>query len=150
MEKADFDEYINKRYINQIHWYDKKAGYYHTLYIIIQWNTIIFSALTPVLIEMQINLPTYQFLKMIPIITSVIVAILTAAIKTFGFQEYWVSYRTTAETLKKELYIYRACADDYANIQDKEALFVQRVENLISREHTMWLDTSTSEEKEKG
>jgi len=41
--------------------------------------------------------------------------------------------------LKKEIQLYEAGIGEYANAEDKEALFVERVENLISRENTLWL-----------
>jgi hypothetical protein len=69
-------------------------------------------------------------------VISLIVAILVSSLKTFNFQENWVSYRTTAETLKKELIFFRAETGPYENVKDMKNLFVQRVESLISRRHT--------------
>ena len=68
-----------------------------------------------------------------------LVAIVASALKTFKFQENWINYRTTCETLKKEIHFYEAGIGEYANAEDKEVLFVERVENLISRENTLWL-----------
>jgi hypothetical protein len=80
-------------------------------------------------------------------LTSVIVAILTAALKTFKYQENWLNYRTTCETLRKEKYFYEAGLVEYASADDKEAAFVERVESLISRENTMWVSTHRAETK---
>lgn len=135
MNSQDFGKYLKERYYPQIDWYDKKAEQNKHKYIVLQWSIIIFSAITPIIIALDL-------VKPIPIIISSIVAILTTGIKTFKFQENWINYRTTCETLKKEIYFYNAGTNEYANVKDKEAKFVERVESLISRENTFWLTTS--------
>ena len=78
-------------------------------------------------------------LRWIAIISSGIVAVGTALVKTFKYQENWINYRTTCETLRKEKHYYDAKLYDYRDAKDPEALFVERVEALISRENTLWL-----------
>jgi len=75
------------------------------------------------------------------------VAILASVLKIFKYQENWINYRTTCETLKKELYFYDAGLNDYSSSKDKEAHFVERVESLISRENTLWLSIHKEEKK---
>ena len=141
MNSQDFEKYLKERYYPQIDWYDKKAVQNKHKYTMLQWGLIILSAITPIIIALDL-------VKPIPIIISSFVAILTTGIKTFKFQENWINYRTTCETLKKEIHFYSAGTDDYANIKDKEAKFVERVESLISRENTLWLTISKNEVKE--
>jgi hypothetical protein len=141
MNSQEFERYLKERYFPQIDWYDKKAKQNKRIYIVFQWILIILSAATPIIIALDLAKP-------IPIIISAIVAILTTGIKTFKFQENWINYRTTCETLKKEIHFYKACIDDYASVKDKEAKFVERVESLISRENTLWLIISKKEVKE--
>ena len=66
------------------------------------------------------------------------IAILASTVKTFKFQDNWINYRTTHEILKGEIYLYKGNIDDYAKTNDKEALFIKRVENMISRENVLW------------
>ena len=139
MDTERFQNYLKERYYDQINWYDNKSLWNQKWYRRLQGGLIVFSAMTPVLIAIDWRLPTYPLLRWIPIITAVLVAILASALKTFKFQENWINYRTTCETLKKEIYFYEVGIDEYANAEDKEALFVERVENLISRENTLWL-----------
>jgi hypothetical protein len=139
MDTEKFQKYLKERYYDQTNWYDTKSLWNQKWYRRLQWGLIVFSAMTPVLIAIDWGLPTYPLLRWVPIITSVFVAILASALKTFKFQENWINYRTTCETLKKEIQFYEAGIGEYANAEDKEALFVERVENLISRENTLWL-----------
>ena len=83
----------------------------------------------------------------LPTLTAVAVAILTTGLKTFKYQENWINYRSTCETLRKEKRFYDAGLGDYGNTKDKEALFVDRVESMISRENTMWVRTHKPEIK---
>ena len=84
------------------------------------------------------------------VVISAIVAIGTTALKTFKYQENWINYRTTCETLRKEIHFYNAGVGEHKDTNDREALFVERVEALISRENTMWLTTRRPKtEKEK-
>ncbi len=39
--------------------------------------------------------------------------------------------------LKKEINFYDGDSGDYNNSDDKEAIFIQNIENLISREHNL-------------
>ena len=139
MDTDKFQKYIKERYHDQINWYDNKSLWNQKWYRRLQWGLIVFSAMTPVLIAIDWRLPTYPLLRWVPIVTSVLVAILASALKTFKFQENWLNYRTTCETLKKEIHFYEAGIGEYANAEDKETLFVERVENLISREHSLWI-----------
>ncbi len=108
---------------------------------------IILSAITPVLIEIDTDLLPSELFGRLALLTSLSVAILTSALKTFKYQENWINYRTTCETLRKESYFYEAELGEYRDAERKESLFVDRVENLISRENTMWVSTQKLERK---
>ena len=137
----NFDEYLKKRYEDQVEWYSNKSSKNKLYYQIFQWTAIVFSASLPVLV---VVIPT-KF-TLITSGLSVILAITTTALKTFKFQEIWINYRTIAETLKKEKYYFDAEVSEYADVDDKEHLFVERVEALISRENTLWIATHTRRE----
>ena len=149
MNADDFQKYLKDRYYHQVNWYDVKAARNQRQYKRFQWGLIIFSALTPVMITLDWSLPYQTVLRWVPLVTSVFVAIMTAALKTFGYQENWINYRTTCETLKKEIQFYEAGISDYSSVNDKEALFVERVENLISRENTLWLSSRKEQVKKQ-
>lgn len=143
MDQVRFQEYIRGRYEDQIQWYSKNSTKNKSYYMGFQWGVIIFSAIIPVMV---VSIPDDD--KWFTAFISVILAIGTAALKTFKFQEHWINYRTISETLKKEKFFYDAGLDDYGNVQDREALFVDRVEALISRENTLWVTTHIPMEAE--
>lgn len=53
------------------------------------------------------------------------------------FQENWIKYRTTAESLKKEKYLFQTRVQPYDGGEPLPVL-VQRVETLVSQENTNW------------
>ena len=134
MEEEEFEEYLKERYKCQVQWYDNKSAQNQRYYQRFQWAAIIISASVPVLV---VSMP--DKFKWITAILSTVLAIATAALKAFKFQENWISYRTIAETLKKEKHYYDASATEYATVEDKKRLFIERVEALISRENTLWM-----------
>ena len=144
MEKEKFENYLKERYGDQVKWYSSKSSQHKRYYQRFQWTAIIISASLPVLV---LAMPLR--LEYVTVSLSVILAITTTALKTFKFQEIWLNYRTTAETLKKEKFYYDARAMEYATAENKEQLFVERVEALISRENTLWMATHTKKEDKK-
>ena len=148
MNKEDFQKYVKERYEGQISWYDKKSIGNQKMYKRFQWVVIMLSAITPVLVAIvainpEANETSWLLTKTswLAVGISALVAIGTTALKTFKYQENWISYRTTCETLRKEIHFYNASVGEYKDTDDREALFVERVEALISRENTMWLTT---------
>jgi hypothetical protein len=55
-------------------------------------------------------------------------------------QQNWISYRSTAEALKHEKYLYLAVAGPYRRAHEPHALLATRIEGLISQEHGRWQD----------
>jgi len=147
MNKEQFDRYLKDRYEDQINWYDRKSVWNQTWYKRLQWGLIVLSSLTPVLIAIDALDDKMVWLAAIPLTTATLVAIFTATIKTFNFQENWLNYRTTCETLRKEKFLYNAGAGAYAGVANREVLFVERVESLISRENTLWLANNTTKQE---
>ena len=144
METEDFQKYLEERYEEQINWYDKKSAWNQKLYCYFQWFVIILAAITPVLVATAAEATRWP-----AVIISALVAIGTTLLKTFKYQENWINYRTTCETLRKEIHFYRAGLGDYRDAEDREALFVERVELLISRENTIWLTAQQPKEGKK-
>lgn len=144
MTDEQFEEYLKERYRDQIDYYGSKAGWNKSVYNRFQWSVIIISAVMPVLV-----VSTFEtaYIKWTTAGLSLILAIGTSALKAFKFQENWLNYRQLAETLKQEKYFYEAEIGSYANAPDKRALFVDRVESLISRENAIW--TNVHQQKEE-
>lgn len=134
MDKEAFENYKKKRYQDQMEWYATKARFNKSRYQNMQMLIIVFSVISPVLIGFQ-----YRMLSYISAILTVLIAIMSGALNHYKYHENWMNYRTTRENLKKEIYYYEAKIKEYAVVEDLEALFIERVEGLISRENIYWV-----------
>lgn len=135
MDSDTFKEYLEKRYYDQLNYYEKSSGRNQKKYKNFQWVLIILSALTPVLAALNEDFK----LQFLVVIVSAIVAILTTGLKTFQYQELWANYRATCEQLKPEIHYYNFNVGPYgvAGV-DKEALFISRVETILDKERQGW------------
>jgi Protein of unknown function (DUF4231) len=79
----------------------------------------------------------------------VVVVVLEGLQSLYQFQNLWTSYRSTAEGLKHEKYLWLAKAGPYLNAEKPEVLLADRVEALISTEHAKWITEQQQVSKEK-
>ena len=147
MDKSYFEKYIKERYQTEVDWYDTKSTHNKKIYEILQVTIIISTILTPVLIVLELTVK--HELAYVSLIFAVIVAISASFLRTFKYHDNWINYRSICETLRKEIHLYTAQVDEYSNTKDPEALFIKRVESLISRENTLWVSTYQEEKKSK-
>src|SRR4026209_830162 len=101
MDKEKFNDYVEKRYKDQIAYYSNVSSKNQKSYKMFQWVLIVLSAATPVMAALD---KKWIDLQIPVVIMSSAVAILTAGLKTFQYQELWVKYRTTNEFLKPEIH----------------------------------------------
>lgn len=147
MDKTEFKNYLDERYFKELKWYDQKSISNQRTYKILQWITIVFTSLTPILIALN-SMYESDYLLFGSITSAMIVAIVTALNRSFKFYDNWINYRTICETLKKEIHFHNARVDEYSNAEDPDSLFVKRVESLISRENTLWISSFKKEDKD--
>jgi len=74
-----------------------------------------------------------------PVLASVSAAAALAAgmLGLFGWQQLWIRYRATAETLKHEKYLHRTRGGPYRDATGA-ALLAERCEGVVSSEHAVW------------
>jgi hypothetical protein len=140
------DDYFKERLDNQIDWYDKKSSQSQRWFKRLQVIVIVSSATIPFLSGYMDSETLY--LKIAIGLLGLIIAAITAVLGLYQFQENWLEYRTTCETLRHEKYLFLAKAAPY-NEEEPFLLLVERVEGLISKENTNWqsyMKKSNSEE----
>jgi hypothetical protein len=141
----DETEYLKMRVDNQINWYDKKSQNNQKLYKWLRIVEILAAASIPFLVGYITN--TELFFRAFVGLLGFAIAVITAVVSLCQFQENWVEYRTTCESLKHEKFLYLTRTEPY-NIDTPFSLFVQRVESMISRENTMWSQYIRPDKKE--
>jgi len=82
-----------------------------------------------------------EYMKFFIALLGTIVAILSGISAMMKFHEKWMMYRSTAEALLHEKYIFLTATGPYHEREEPFQLFVQRVESLLGDEHTNWNET---------
>lgn len=121
-----------KRLVEQIDWYDGKAGWNQTRFKTIKVGQIALAAFIPVLAATSVEPWVLGAM-------GALVVVLEALQQLFAYQENWISYRATCEALKHERFLFESDAGPYAEVQRPYALLAERVESLVSREHAKWV-----------
>ncbi len=127
-------EYLKNRLDDQLTWYSQKSRHNQSWFKGLRLLEIISAALIPFLSGMGDKIAYSQWLIGG---LGVLIAVAAAITALFKYQENWIEYRTTAEQLKHEKYIYLANAKPY-DTEDKFLLLVERIESLISKENSAW------------
>ena len=138
----DEQMYIEERLENEIAWYERKSRNNKRYYYFLRVIELVSAAFIPFLIN-YLGEDT-GLLKSVIETLSILVLITTGMISIFQFRELWTEYRTNAESLKHEKYLYLSASNPYHQ-GEKFKLLVERVERLISIEHSRWQDISSTE-----
>lgn len=146
----DSTEYLEDRLKNQISWYSKRSKTNQRIFKSLRISEIILSALIPFLSGITGSYVNFEKTGIIVIgILGVVIASIAGILSLGQFQEHWIEYRTTCESLKKEKYMFQTKTEPY-DVENAFPLLVQRVETLISKENTNWAHYMMKRKKENG
>jgi len=115
---------------DQISWYDRKSGENQRWYKWLKVLEIAVAAALPVVAA--VHSPVWVTGGL-----AAVIVVLEGVQHVYQFQEHWITYRSTAEALKHEHYLYLAQAGPYAD-DDRHRQLAERLEGLISQEHAKW------------
>jgi hypothetical protein len=128
------EEYIEQRLSDQISWYDRKSAANQRWFKRLRFAEIVAAATIPFLSGFAGN----SFPIKIAIgALGVFVAVIASLLGLLQLQERWIEYRGTAESLRKEKFLFLTQTEPYDK-NDAFHLLVQRVEALLSKENTEW------------
>src|SRR5260221_5909056 len=125
----------------QIRWYDSKSGTAQRWFKRLKIVEVVSAA--------SISLASTIY----PIVAGVLGALIVV-LETLQhlnqWQHNWVTYRSTCEALRHEKYTYLARSGPYDTGDDELAkkLLAERVESLISTEHSKWTSSRESAAKQ--
>jgi hypothetical protein len=143
------DEFLKQRVDDQIAWYDTKSQWNQKCYKWLRVTEVVAAAAIPFLAAYIT--PNWSFMKIVVGFLGFLIAVITAVVSLYHFQENWIEFRTTCESLKHEKYLFLTKTEPY-NTGEPFALFVYRIESLISTENTKWsqLIRPPSKQKKEG
>ena len=141
------EDYIEQRVDNQLHWYSAKSMINKKMHLGTRGLVIIFSAFIPFAAGFSETHPDHLYLNYLIGVLGMLVAIIAGVSALMKYQEKWVKYRSTAEALNREKYMFMTLSGNYQDEKDPFHLLVTRVENIIALENTMWSEFMNEDEK---
>jgi hypothetical protein len=141
---SQIDDYIQNRLDDQINWYETKAKLNKLRYRITEIIIIVAGALIPFInssvILFQIGNIPQHYLIFIASTLGFIITVVTGFSKMEKYFETWILYRTNAEVLKKEKFLYKNNAAQYAQLsqEDRDKTLVENIEFIVSSEITKY------------
>ena len=115
---------------DQLGWYSRKSVENQRLYKWLKLLEIAVAASLPVVAA--VHSPVWVTGGL-----AAVIVVLEGAQHLYQYQEHWITYRSTAEALKHERYLYLAQAGPYVG-DDRHSQLAERLEGLISQEHVKW------------
>src|SRR5271166_7149339 len=125
---------------DQIGWYDKKSQSAQRWYKALKLLQVLIAALIPLASVFPVPQPQW-----FTAVLGIGVLVIEALQQLNQYQQNWISYRTTCESLKHEKYLFLAEAGPYENTQRPMAVLANRIEALISQEHAKWVSNQEQE-----
>ena len=137
------ETYLKERVDDQIGWYDKKSRQAQARYKALRGFEVIAAAAIPLLTGFA---PAWFPVAPVVGVLGACIAVSASISSLNQYQQHWTAYRTTCETLQHEKYLYLTQAVPYQQ-QAAFQLFVQRIEGVISKEHSAWLEQTRRQEQ---
>jgi hypothetical protein len=116
---------------DQLRWYSEKSAYCRRWYMRLRVASLVAAA----------TIPLTSTIGSVPYVTGilgVVIVVIEGIQQLNNFHEHWIQFRTTAENLKHEKYLFLAGAGPYRDAKDARLLLAERVEERISTEEEAW------------
>jgi Protein of unknown function (DUF4231) len=131
------EEYVEQRINDQIAWYDRRSIANKRWFKRLRFAEIVAAATIPFLSGFAAKSSSIEIAIGA---LGVFVAVVASLLGLLQLQVHWIEYRATAESLKKERVLFLTQTEPYDK-GDAFHLLVQRVEALLSKENTEWLQS---------
>lgn len=122
---------------DQLHWYDNKSQNSQYWYKRLKLSQVALAVLIPVT-----SLLPEDCAKLASAIAGTVIALLEATQQMNQYSTLWVTYRSTAERLKHEKFLFLSAAGPYRAMSEPERMIqlAERVEEHVSTEHANWFN----------
>ncbi len=131
-------EYIQQRLDEQQTWYEGKSAWNQSWYKRLRIVEVVLAAAIPFFSSLIGKFPESP--GAIPILVSLmafLIAASSALLALYRFQDNWLQYRTAAEQLKREKFLYLTKCPPYDG-DDAFHQLVANVEKILGEESSTW------------
>jgi Protein of unknown function (DUF4231) len=129
---------------DQLDWYSAKSSQNKSWFQGLKMLTIVSAALIPVLVTSHV-----PYGSQVSAALGVLIAIVEGLQQLKQYHGNWISYRSTAEALKHEQFLYLAKAGPYISADHAQSMLAERIESLITQEEGKWVSTQNLPNQQK-
>jgi len=130
----DVERYLSGRLDEQINYYEKAAGRAKLMHVRLQSAIIVLSVMVPVAVSHPQDWSGW--LRIVVVGASLLLPAMTGLTSFRKYGETWITFRTTAELLKSEKYLFLTGSGRYRDNPHAFHDLVEAVEALLIAEHT--------------
>ncbi|MGK0343460.1 MAG: hypothetical protein ACJAXW_004023 [Candidatus Azotimanducaceae bacterium] len=140
------EEYLEQRLDDQLDWYDRKSSWNQKWYKRLQLILLVSAATITFLSGFpgEVTESGIDWVNITIGLLGVVMTAIAAGLGLYNFQENWIKYRTTSESLQKEKYKFLTGVSPYDG-DNAFKLLVEHVEGLISKENSDWSQQNAKE-----
>ncbi len=120
------------RLVDQLQWYSRKSSAAQHAFTRTKVVELVIAAAVPVVAAARGP-------ALLTAALAAVVVVLEGVQHLYQWQTNWVMYRSTAEALKQEKFLFLSCVGPYAS-SDRLRVLAERVEGLVSHEHARWTE----------
>jgi len=138
------DDYLQKRIDDQIKWLSSSSSKNQQWFKKLRAAEIVMGCAIAYLVSHAELMP----IQVLTGAMGVAVATIGGLLSLYRFQEKWIEYRVTAESLKREKFFFLTGTAPY-DVDDRFQTLVTRVEAILAAENVQWAEF-TAAKKEAG
>ena len=133
------NDMIKVRVIYLLNWYSKKASKYRIKYFICAFLSVVIPACITLISNILKN--TYYVIPVLSTIGTITAGILAIS----RWQEGWLRYRKTVESIKSEISVYLVMRNYHNSLENNEKvyevdlLFLEKIEEIVKYENNEWV-----------
>ena len=131
MDETAINKYLAEDYANALEFYDDRARSSKRLYRTFSIYLIVASAVLTPLVAL---VPDQGYWRAITAAISATLVIATGMLAHLKSHENWLAYRASWDALERERRLYETGSGAYRSAPDRAALFVERVEAILTKE----------------
>ena len=135
----NIDDYMKERVEDQIKWLSRESSRNQHWFKKLRAVEIVMGCAIAYLVSHAEIVPIQVFTGAL----GVAVAAIGGLLSLYRFQEKWVEYRVTAESLKREKFFFLTGTAPY-DVNDKFQILVTRVETVLAAENIQWAETEAA------
>jgi hypothetical protein len=140
----DPNDYLASRLEPQIQWHSRAAAKNKLAHASIRSVEILCAALIPFLTGHQAG---NTHVAVVIGLLGTTIAVLAGTASIFQLEQRWTEYRTTAEALKREKFLYSTGSGPYHAKDSDFQMLVERIENILTAQNVTWASSRTEHAK---